>query len=155
MKMVIVIRMIFVTSFLALQCCHNSSEATSFEIERGELDTFKNIKCTEQGNCKERQCKIYGAKCVESKYCTRCQCKDGRGTFLSTNGDNTYNCTKDEDIIPESGKMNRVISNKLNLHANMVANCLSVLNAVIYKQRCQYFNICLKVNWGQLNNIGF
>ncbi|XP_046840687.1 uncharacterized protein LOC124434809 [Xenia sp. Carnegie-2017] len=107
MKTVIVIRMIFVTSFLALQCCHNNSEATSFEIERGELDTFKNIKCTEQGNCKERQCEIHGANCVKSKNCTRCQCEHGRGTFLSTNGDNTYNCTKDQDIIPESALRNK------------------------------------------------
>ncbi|XP_046840138.1 uncharacterized protein LOC124434294 [Xenia sp. Carnegie-2017] len=102
-----IMRLILAACFLVLLCCHNGSEAMSFEIERGELDTFRNIECTEQGNCTERQCEIYGANSVKSKNCTRCQCKDGRGTFLSTNGDNTYNCTKDEDIVPESALRNK------------------------------------------------
>jgi hypothetical protein len=36
--------------------------------------------------------------------CVRCRCNgNGRNTFLTSSGSNTGNCTKDENIIRESG----------------------------------------------------
>ena len=75
----------------------------SFEIQRGKSDTFINLECQKSNNCTDEQCAKYGAKCVDDK-CERCRCdKVGRGTFLASNS-TTGNCTKDENIIRESGK---------------------------------------------------
>ena len=75
----------------------------SFEIERGKHDTFQNLLCQTSQLCTSDQCQSYKAECVDNK-CERCRCgKDGRDTFV-TSGSNTGNCTKDENIIPESGK---------------------------------------------------
>ena len=76
----------------------------SFEIERGKYDSFRNEQCQTSQPCTSDQCHSYKAECADTK-CKRCQCsKDGRNTFV-TSDLNTGNCTKDENIIPESGKI--------------------------------------------------
>ena len=80
-----------------------NAAATSFEIERGKHDTFRNLNCNASQPCNGNQCESYRAECVDNK-CERCRCsKDGRNTFLAS-GSNTGNCTKDENIIPNPGR---------------------------------------------------
>ena len=72
-----------------------------FDIKRGKVDTFSNFKCQKSSNCSHGQCENYGATCVNNT-CERCQCNEEMGTFI-VSGPSTGNCTRDEDIIPESG----------------------------------------------------
>ena len=92
-----------------LAVCHCGYAVTaSFEIQRGKHDTFQNLLCQTSQLCTSDQCQSYRAECVDNK-CGRCRCgKDGRDTFVAS-GSNTGNCTKDENIIPESG-MNSVFT---------------------------------------------
>ena len=101
-------------------CISGNTVTASFEIRRGKSDTFANLKCQKSNNCTDEQCAMYaGAKCVVSvdAKCERCQCKVGSGTFLAFNSTTaTGNCTKDENIIPESG-MNDIFTHiTINVH---------------------------------------
>ena len=71
----------------------------SFDILRDKHDTFQNRECQNSKNCTKEQCETYGANCADDK-CKRCQCKDGKNTFLTHTG----NCTADEMVVPESGE---------------------------------------------------
>ena len=71
----------------------------SFDILRDKHDTFQNRECQKSKNCTKEQCETYGANCADDK-CKRCQCKDGKNTFLTHTG----NCTADEMVVPESGE---------------------------------------------------
>ena len=73
----------------------------TFDIKRGKVDTFSNLICQKSSNCSREQCENYGATCVNNT-CERCQCNEDMGTFI-VSGPSTGNCTRDEDIIPESG----------------------------------------------------
>ena len=73
----------------------------TFVIKRGKVDTFSNLKCQKSSNCSREQCENYGATCVNNT-CERCQCDKDMGTFI-VSGPYKGNCTRDEDIIPESG----------------------------------------------------
>ena len=78
-----------------------SGNTETFDIRRGKVDTFSNLKCQKSSNCFRKQCENYGAICVNHT-CERCQCNEDMGTFI-VSGPSTGNCTRDEDIIPESG----------------------------------------------------
>ena len=110
-----------------------NAATASFEIQRGKYDTFQNVQCQTSQSCAKHHCKIYSAECVDNK-CERCRCKeDGENTFVMS-GSNTGNCTKDEDIIPESGcyrfqngKFLLYLDNE-NCHENICSHQFSVPN---------------------------
>jgi hypothetical protein len=117
----------FVWYWLCLVVCISGNTVTaSFEIQRGKIDTFTNLECQKPHNCTDEQCEKYGAKCVDDK-CERCQCKVGNATFLA-NTTATGNCTKDENIIPESG-MNDIFTHiTINVHGAYRQRSLAFLS---------------------------
>jgi hypothetical protein len=109
-------------------CISGNTVTASFEIRRGKSDTFANLECQKSNNCTDEQCAMYaGAKCVGDK-CERCQCKVGSATFLANSITATANCTKDENIIPESG-MNDIFTHiTINVHGAYRQRSLAFLS---------------------------
>ena len=110
--MVFTIKTVFVcyclTASLAVYVSGNKATGP-FDILRGEHDTFRNRECQEHEQCRKEQCEKYGANC-EDVECKRCQCEDGKNTFLAHPADagnyttnDAGNCTADEMVVPESG----------------------------------------------------
>ena len=98
-------------------------ETSSFDVLRGEHDSFQNLECQNQTNCTDEQCEKYGADCEDDK-CERCQCKYGRNTFLA-NTDDTGNCTADEMVVPESGME---LKNSCHAYTGYVHAVVSIFN---------------------------
>ena len=93
------------TASLAVYVSGNKA-TEPFDILRGEHDTFRNKECQEHEQCRKEQCEKYGANC-EDVECKRCQCEDGKNTFLAHTADG--NCTADEMVVAESGTQKPIL----------------------------------------------
>ena len=108
-KEIIQCYVVVLTLVICLRLCGSDGEDSGLKIFRDEQDIFSNMKCSGKGKslCTPDQCKMYGAECVSNDNCEYCRCLKGRSTFLyfvrSSNHEMKGNCTRDEDIVPESG----------------------------------------------------
>ena len=112
-----------------------NAATTSFEIERGKYDTFRNVNCQLALQlCTSDQCQSYQAECADNK-CERCRCsKDGGNTFV-TSGSNAGICTKDENVIPISGG---------EFIKNSKGECLGVIGETIVEVPCNENDLSLR-----------
>ena len=105
----------FYCLFSLVFCLNGHEVLNSFKIVRDKHDTFKNLQCEKSKNCSKERCEKYGANCADDE-CDRCRCKDGKNTFLAHTG----NCTKDEMVIPESGKNQYIIFTHIHVGTTLI-----------------------------------
>ena len=102
----------------------------SFDILRDKHDTFQNRECQNSKNCTKEQCETYGANCADDE-CKRCQCRNGRNTFLANTTD-TGNCTADEMVVPESGEKETMIMYTVYPCCVRPVSCILKIYILIY-----------------------
>ena len=93
---------IFCCLYINIVCVGGNTK--SFKIRRKERDTFRYQQCLNTNGCMKGLCQFYNAECVQEN-CTSCRCVEPYRTFIVNDSSaDGGNCTKDENIISESGK---------------------------------------------------